>query len=70
MRGDLLTKIQSMELSIAEAEKAFHEKFPKIDPALYNSRSFPGGAFQTMHQDIQRLRQRVREYFPTEQDHE
>lgn len=63
-RGKLLTLLAELELKITQVEEAHEMYFPKIDKALYNARSYPGGAFQTMHQDIQRLRQRVKEAIP------
>jgi len=62
-KGSLLTQIQGLEVKILEVERAFAKDFPRanVPDHLYNSRSYPGGAFQTMHQDLQRLRQKIHE---------
>ena len=62
-----LTSIQGLELCVAELERDFNNHFPRegIDDSLWNSRSYPGGAMLSIHQDIQRLRQRVGEVFPS-----
>lgn len=62
MRGELLTKVQYLAVTVEDCRKGFLQHFPMDgDDPTYMARSLPGGIFQTMQQDIQRLRARVSE---------
>lgn len=64
------TSVQGLEIRVVELQRDFENIFPRggIPDDLWNSRSYPGGIIQTMHQDVQRLRQRIGEYLPLELD--
>lgn len=71
-RQILLTRLLHLEIQTAELKRDFETHFPHgegtdVPVPLYHARSFPGGAIQSIEQDIGRLKGMVNKYLPRDE---